>query len=524
MGKQDLSTAVATTLWTPTQGLITMLPPHAIPDLAAAECSNFYGFEGKLRPRPGWSSAYGGTALASGVTCYGLAEHVAMNGTRTVVAMTMNLTTNAVKFWERTGGSWTDRTGAAALTGYEYAPYQPTFANFKGILYFTTGRQGLYQFTPGGNITAVTNADPLLRPFDKPKIVISWDARLFTFNQDDAPSAGNPVPPRVAWSDFLDATVWQGGLLGGSSGYQDLYYGNDSSDPITAAIDLRDNLVVFKPTSMYAGVNTGDAKFYEFRPLFRDIGCVAQNTLRRLRETLIWLGYDNVYMMEGLSAPEGIGDTIRTHLQAVTASSSLKYANALIDPIRQLYHLFLPDVSGGTVRKWFIYNIREKSWWEGTIAASGLEPMCSSVIYDNPFSATMYCGGRDGKVYTIDHTVYTDAGTKYTCLWASKQFDAGRLFRSSQNVHEFDTFQVQKLAVMAKSGKCKAQLRMGPSLDQQRTSDVLSLDFNGTKSDRYVTFRDGDRFVQILLTETDLTAPAEIEGLTMHIQPRGMVI
>lgn len=525
MGKLDQSATIAITLWTPTQGLITAVPPHAIPDQATAAASNFYGFEGKLRPRPGLTAAFGGTALASGVSVYGLAEHVAMSGTRTVVAMTLNATTNAVKFWERTGATWTDRTGAAALTGYEYAPYQPTFANFKGVLYFTTGRNGLYQFTPGGNISAVTNVDPLLKPFDKPKIVVAWDGRLFTFNQDDAPSAGNPVPPRVAWSDFLDATIWQGGMLGGSAGYQDLYYGSDSSDPIVAAMDLRDNLVVFKPYSMYAGVNTGDSKFYEFRPLFRDVGCVAQNTLRRLRETLIWLGYDNVYAMSGLSEPEPIGDAIRTHIQAVSYSPYLKYANAILDPVRQLYHLFLPSASGShKVQKWFTFNIRDKAWWEGDIAASDIEPICAMAVYNNPFDASLYCGSRDGKVYTIDHTAGTDAGTKFSCSWASKQFDAGKLLKSSSTAHEFDTFQIQKLAVMAQSGKCKVQIRCGPSLDQQRTGDVLALDFNGTKSQRYATFREGDRFVQILVTETDLSSPADIEGITMHIQPRGMVI
>lgn len=525
MAKQDLSQAVGVTLWAPVMGLVTAIPPHALPDQATAECSNFYGFEGKIRPRPGWSAAYGGGAIAAGTSVYGLAEHVAMNGTRTVVAMTVNLSTGSVKFWERSGGAWVDRTGAAVLTGYEYAPYQPTFANFKGVLYFTTGRNGLYQFTPGGNISAVTNATASLRPFNNPKIVISWDGRLFTFNQDDAASAGNPVPPRVAWSDFLDATVWQGGLLGGSSGYQDLYYGNDSSDPIVAAIDLRDNLVVFKPGSMYAGVNTGDAKFYEFRPLFRDVGCVAQNTLRRLRETVMWMGYDNVYAMTGLSEPEPIGDAIRTHIQEVSYSASLKYANAVMDPIKQLYHLFLPMASGSHyIQKWFTFNIKDKSWWESDIAASGLEPVCSMPIYNNPLDITLYCGSRNGKIYSIDHSVFTDDGTKYTCSWASKQFDAGNLFKSNSMGHEFDTFQVQKLAVLALSGKCKIQLKVGPSLDQQRTTSTLSMDFNGAKSERYVTFREGDRFVQVILTETDLTSPSNIEGLTMHIQPRGMVI
>lgn len=524
MGKQDLSQAVAISLWSPVQGLVTAIPPHAIPDQAAAAVSNFYGFEGKVRPRPGLTGALGST-VTSGASLYGIAEHVSMSGTRTFVAMTLNNSTNAVKFWEWSGAAWVDRTGAASLTGYGYAPYQPTFANFKGTLYFTTGRNGLYQFTPGGNISAVTNADPLLKPFDKPKIVVAWDGRLFTFNQDDAPSAGNPVPPRVAWSDFLDATIWQGGLLGGSSGYQDLYYGNDSSDPIVAAAELRDNIVVFKPYSMYAGVNTGDAKFYEFRPMFRDVGCVAQNTLRRLRETLVWLGYDNVYAMTGLSEPEPIGDAIRTHIQAVTHSPYLKYANAILDPIRQIYHLFLPSASGShLIQKWFMFNIHDKSWWEGDIAAAGIEPVCALGVYNNPFDATLYVGSKDGKAYTIDHSSRTDDGTKYTCSWTSKQFDAGKLLKSNAVAHEFDTFQVQKLAVMAQSGKCKVQLRMGPSLDQQRTSDTLSLSFDGTKSDRYATFRDGDRFVQVTITETDLNSPAEIEGITMHIQPRGMVI
>ena len=530
--KQDVSQAVASTLWNPTQGLITVLPPHAIPDLATAECDNFYGFEGKLRPRPGWSVALATVPGSATNIVYGLAEHVAMSGTRTIVALTQDYTTGAVKFYEWTGAAWTDRTGAVVLTGSVSAPYHPTFANFKGVLYFTTGLQGMAQWTgPGNTITLTTNTDPLLAPFDKPKIVISWDGRLFTFNSDDAPSAGNPVPPRVAWSDFLDGTIWQGGLLGGSAGFQDLYYGDDSSDGITAAIDLKDNLLVWKPRSMYAGVNTGDAKFYEFRPIFRDIGCVGQNTVRRLQDTVIWLGYDNVYMMEGLQKPEPIGDLIRTHIQAVTYTKFVKYAHAVIDPIRQLYHLFMPDLtstsSSNHQLKWFIFNMREKSWWEGTIANFNIQPYSSVVVYTYPFDCAIYCGSIDQKVYKLDHSVYTDSGTKYTCRWVSKLFDAGKLFKTSSSAtgaHEFDTFQIQKLAVMAQSGKCKTQLRMGPSLDQTRLTDVLSLDFRGIKSDRYVTFRDGDRFVQLILTETDLTAPAEVEGLTMHIQARGMVI
>lgn len=510
---QGLSDAMPITVWNPTAGLFSNTSKTLIPDTGCSACANVIGYEGKLRPRPGFTETL--STLGSGVSVFHYTRLEQLTGVITRAALSWNTTTNAVKLWERTGATWADRTGAAALTGAETV--HPTSASFKGALYFTTGDNNLYKWAgPAVNIAEVTNADPTLTPYTVPRIVRAWDGRLWNFNVVD----GTRVPYRVAWSDLLVDNVWRAGVNGGSSGYQDLVDGStDDLEPITAAIDTRDAMVAFKTNTIYLGAFTDYPKWYEFRKLTRGIGCISQASIARFRESVLFLADDNVYALQGNQVQPVGDDKIRTRMRAAVALSAMGRSVGIVDPYNELYWLFVPKVGTTTMITLFIFSFRDSgTWWEGEITNTGILPVCSYGYRESTWDHTLTVGSRDGKFYKIDSAATTDNNTAFTPSWTSKQWDIMQLTRGKDPV---ESLKIQKIAVHAQSGKITMQVRTGPTLDDLTTETIGTLTFNG-KSDRYLALRQGDRFAELILTWV-MSSVAQVEGFTMHVLPRGPI-
>ena len=509
------SEAVPVTIWAPTLGLYSDTSNTLIPDRACSACSNVIGYEGKLRPRPGFTATL--STLGANLSAYHFSRNESLAGTLTRFALSYNTGTNAVKIWERVGAAWTDRTGAAVLTGSE--TIHPTSCNFKGTTYFTTGNDILQYWTVGANTADVTNGTAALLPFPDPRIVLAWDSRLWNFNTEDG--SGNRIPYRAAWSDYLLDNVWRGGTGGGSSGFQDLVDGStDDTEPILAAMDTLDTLYAFKANTIYAISNVGYPKYYEGRKVVRGIGCVSMGTLRRFREALIFLGDDNVYLMENGQQPRPIADRIRTRLKAVVATANLERSVGIVDRQNLLYYLFLPKVSTTTMITLFIFSFRDGgTWWEGEIAGTDILPVCAYAYRESPFNDTLTIGSRDTKFYIIDSTAVADAGTAFTASWTSKWWDALQI-GGGQTRNE--ALRIQKVAIHAQSGNVTPKIRTAPNIDAFETQETLPTVELGATGDRYVSLRKTNRFTELNLTfdMTSTSTRADVEGLTLHVLPR----
>ena len=509
-----ISQALPTAQWTLTQGLITTQNRTQIPPQACRACANVVGFEGKLRRRPGFYAAL--AALPAGYTVHHLGRRVGLDGTINLLALARKTADSSCKVYKWTGAAWSDITGAASLTLTAGTPAYST--TFLGVWYFTTGgNNNLYSWSGSGNIAAVAGSGAGPDPFGNPAIVYSWDGRLHTFNSLDTNSAASPY--FWAWSDHLLPDVWQDGLTGGSSGYIALA---DDSDAITGVVDQVNSLLIFKPTMIYQAVAASGPLWYQATKLIRGIGCPAGQTIRRYYENVFFLGDEDVYMQSGGNLPQPIGMNIRNTLKNAINNANMSQAFATMDWDNILYTLYLPKTGTSNLITLFTYSLRDQSWWEGEIALAGsptLNPICALDYRSGPWQYASYVGSVDGKVYQMDTTfaqAVKDDTTTFTPTWTSPTFDALGL-SSGKN----ETMQLQRVGVHGSSGKVKVQATHGPNLDSMKTDLVGTITLDGNHP-HFLSSQIADRFIELVLT-FDTTSPPAIEGLTVHLLPRGEV-
>lgn len=504
------SVAFPMTLWDLVQGLVTEKSSTQIQDRACSACQNVVGVYGKLRRRAGWKEAL--SSLGASLAVHHLGRRVGMDGTVQLMALGRNTGTGALSAFYWDGAAWQNITGGAALTLTSGVHAYSTV--FKGSWYFTTSNDPLYKWSGAGNISEVTNANAALRPFSKPRIVFSWDARLWTADSEDG--AGSRVPYRLAWSDHLLDNVWRGGVSAGSSGYVDLA---DDSDPITGLVDQVDYMVVFKPTIVYLATQASAPDWYTFPKLTRGIGCVSGATIQRYFETLIWLGDENVYLMEGRQVTP-IGNPIRNRLKDVVSTTNLSRAFAILDPADVLYWLFLPKTGTSNLITLFVLSLRDGAWYEGELALNSpttLLPLCGIPYRSGTWTWNHYVGSSNGKVYVMDTSIGTDDGKDFSPSWTSKAWDAVALSSG-----KFETMGLQRVAVHGSSGRIRVQVKHGPNLDSMVTDTVGELILDGLHP-KYLSCNIVDRFMQIILNWYDKDNPPQVEGLTLHIMERGEV-
>lgn len=512
MGERDLSEAKALTVWPLTGGQVNDTSSTLIPDNAWQSTTNIVGYEGKVRPRSGFNE----TLLDLGaVSAKHLTRIETLAGVTTKAAVSHNVGAGTGLFWEWTSPTWTDRSGAITLTVNSDDPV--TSCNFKGVLYFTTAGSNLHKWTgAGNNIAEVTNGDAAITPFTIPKFIVAWSSRLFMFNCGEVATR---YAYRAAWSDFNLDNVWRGGVNGGSSGYQDLIdSGNDDPVGITAAAATNASIYAFKPTAIFRGYFVDYPKFYQFDPLIKGIGCPAHLTLKKFRDMLLFLGDDNVYALEDGAVPKPVGEKVRPRIETLINAANMHKSVAFVDPATQLYWLFVPKTGTSTMITLFIFSLRDGgTWWEGEIANTGILPVCSYSERTSAWDYTHIVGSTTGQFFDMDSSYTDDDGAAFTAQGTLKRFDALRATQAAAETARF-----VKLGVHAGSGKITAKVSTGGNLDSMTTAETIgTLTFNG-KSDKYLALRHGDRFADITLT-WDMTSVAQVEGLTLHVLPRGSV-
>jgi hypothetical protein len=507
-------------LWNLVAGLMTDAPTTQIPPEATPDALNVVGVNGKLQRRPGFSSVL--ADLGGSLAVHHIGRLTRLDGTSDHMVLARDTGTNAVTVHRWDGAAWVNVTGAAVLTGDDDIP--PTSTTFKGVWYFTTGNNNLYEWDPagGGNIAEVTNGTATIRPFPVPRIVACWDGRLWTADSQDG--AGNSVPYRLAWADYLEDNIWRAVIPdSGSAGYQDLVDESEGDrQAITAMVPLGERMVVLKTDHVYVTKNVGEPKYYETLPLTRGVGAVNQAVIARYFETLFFLGDDNVYMMEGTQVSP-IGDAILDYLKTKVDNTKLHRSFAIMDVDSRQYWLFMPNAdttSGQNVV--FVYDIATKAWWEQEINNTTLKPLCGRAHREDPLDYRLIVGSQNGSFYQQDWTVSTDAGSEMgTPYWKSRIFDSVQATAERAGGDKFETSEWHRFMVHAESGRMRVKVRVGPNLDAMEEHDCGKLILNGDDP-RYVSPAICDRFHQVKLEFYHSSAP-EIEGFTFSHLPRGEV-
>ncbi len=152
---------------------------------------------------------------------------------------------------------------------------------------------------------------------------------------------------------------------------------------------------------------------------FSNHGCVAHRTIVSVKDMLIWLAPDGVYMAREGAGVSRISDDIQTTVQAISTSDMAK-ANAFVYNDR--YYLCWP--SGA---RW--YDLRYGIWGRLT---NWTWRASTTTEFSSTASERIY-GARasSARVWQME-TGTTDNGTAITATWASKDFDCGIPFREKR--------------------------------------------------------------------------------------------
>lgn len=177
----------------------------------------------------------------------------------------------------------------------------------------------------------------------------------------------------------------------------------DAGNFITGLVSDNDRLLIFTDTSVYVVSGTLGLGNFSVKPLYRDIGCIAPNSIRVLNGIIIFLSNKGICALEsgnleriGLPVDKNILENAKIIYNPESVylnryNKNLAYATAGIDPVNQWYFIYIPnlrfkndgigayathirkfttDSQNGTI---FIYDFKHKAWysWDNINAQGG---------------------------------------------------------------------------------------------------------------------------------------------------------
>jgi len=144
-------------------------------------------------------------------------------------------------------------------------------------------------------------------------------------------------------------------------------------------------LYVFKPSSIDRVFGSLASDTFEVFPLSREVGCVAQGTIKTLQDGVLFLSKSSVFFLSG-GKLDDVGIPIRDFLKTIEPT---ELSTAILDPKERRYIVRVTgEVIGDAntiISKTFAWDIDRNKWFEYTVGASTESSwdIGSGVFYDN---------------------------------------------------------------------------------------------------------------------------------------------
>lgn len=304
----------------------------------------------------------------------------------------------------------------------------------------TNGVDELWKWAGGsGDLAALINDFPSGVTSLTCKELIEFKDHLLLL---DVSEDGDRYPQRVRWSDTGDPNDF----LNGNASYQDL----GGADWIQVAVKFKgDYVVVFKERSIWVGYATGDSDIFQFDQRVTGTGCAAAKTVESLGDELIFLGWDDVYVFNGIDY-ESIGSTIQKELFSTMDPGAIDKCFGVVIEEQKEYWLFVPSINSDYCDMAWVFNYELNKWTKHDFAAvdgstNGIsyygyyEKQSSMTIGDLQgtigeqmwrfgdreileAAPTTLFGDTDGYVYEYDRLVSNDDGTTVDAWFSTKDF------------------------------------------------------------------------------------------------------
>ncbi len=216
---------------------------------------------------------------------------------------------------------------------------------------FTNGIDPLKKWTGTGAISDLIASLPDgVTSLTASELVVFKDHVLLL----DVSENGGRCPQRVRWSD----TSKPDDFLNGNASYQDL----PGADWIKCGKTFKgDYVVIFKERSIWVGYATGDSDIFQFDQRVSGAGCAAAKTVESLGDELIFLGWDDVYVFNGIDY-ESVGGDIQKELFDTINPKAIEKCFGVIVEEQKEYWLFTPSTSSDYCDTVWVFNYDLNKW------------------------------------------------------------------------------------------------------------------------------------------------------------------
>lgn len=233
------------------------------------------------------------------------------------------------------------------------------------------------------------------------------------------------APQRIEWPQIGKPATW----TGEDSGNNSLA---GTPDFIEGAVYFRSDLVIFKNNSIASCSFVGGVDPFEFEESkIKRVGCSAVGSIQNLDDTIIFLGWDNVYTYDGFSVKPKGNDIIIKFLDELNPSKLSLIHSHIIRGLN-LYLLFVPSTNSDYPDYCWIFDYIKETWtfwkFDDSFTSSGyyfidgrltigelIEKignlnfrLGSSQLQD--LKTFSLFGSNDGYIYKYDETIFNDNG------------------------------------------------------------------------------------------------------------------
>lgn len=286
-------------------------------------------------------------------------------------------------------------TGAVspAQTGAALAATDWTLDNWGSTLLSCPEGGGIYEWTPGtGFVTAkfVAGAPPFnggIFVAAPAQILIAWGSTAYqTIGIDRDPLS-------YSWSDQLDYTFWEAGVVNPSTGLFSQAGGNriPTGSRIVAGLQAPQQGLLWTDLDLWAINYIGDPRIGTFgqTKISSSCGAIGSHCVGQLGNTVMWMGRSNFFAFSGGAVspmPCSVWDAV---FQDLDVDNAWKVRAGPNTPFNEMWW-FYPSLSGGTGENdsYVKVNITDGAWDYGPVNALQRSAWIDQSVLGMPIGAS----------------------------------------------------------------------------------------------------------------------------------------
>lgn len=373
----------------PTLGIYNNMPGTELNPRTLINASNMQVEKGVLAQRYGYPTYGVNTNLVG--TPYLFFPFTSFAGITTLYLITSN------GMYYLNGTDWAAKEAVTDfITTYRY----PSMCSIEDKPLVASSEKGLYE-AGSGKLAGWSGYGYC------PRIILPYKFRLLGFGEYES---GATVPLRIRYSAAgASATITESQFIDWVEG---------DGIEIVGAIPLGPYIAVFKDKCAGLLDYIAGSSIFSLSIQLPSTGLIAQRAVVNVGGRLFFMSHDNIYSWDGGREPVPIGDPIKD-LWLGDKSDDLEKASFAMYVAHkdQIYFFYLKGTAESYVTKYFMYDIKHKSWWRGQL---GDAIICADYVYYSGYKALMAI--KTKTPVHFDYSTKQDNGNAITSFIESPDF------------------------------------------------------------------------------------------------------